>query len=98
MNFEYSEEQNLLKESVARWAQDNYSFDQRGVIAQSDQGFSREHWSTFAELGWLSVPFSEDFGGYGGSIVDVSAIMQESGPAVLILAKKSSRRLLMAVY
>ena len=84
MNFEYSEEQNMLKESVVKWAQDNYSFDQRGVIAQSDQGFSKEHWSTFAELGWLSVPFSEDFGGYGGSIVDVSAIMQEFGNALLL--------------
>lgn len=84
MNFEYSEEQNMLKESVVKWAQDNYSFDQRSVIAQTDQGFSKEHWSTFAELGWLSVPFSEDFGGYGGSIVDVSAIMQEFGSALLL--------------
>ena len=84
MNFEYSEEQILLKESVARWVQDNYSFDQRHVFAQSEQGFGRDNWSTFAELGWLSVPFSEEFGGFGGSVVDVSAIMQEFGNALLL--------------
>ena len=84
MNFEYNEEQVLLKESVARWVQDTYSFDQRHVISQSDEGFSRDNWSTFAELGWLSVPFSEEFGGFGGSVVDVSAIMQEFGNALLL--------------
>ncbi len=84
MNFEYSEEQVLLKESIQRWLQDNYSFEQRHVIAASEQGFSSEHWTSFAELGWLSVPFSEQFGGYGGSIVDVAAIMQEFGNALIL--------------
>jgi len=84
MNFEYSEEQNLLKESIVRWAQDNYSFDQRRLGAESDNGFSQEHYNTFAELGWLSVPFSEDNGGYGGSVVDVAAIMEEFGRALVV--------------
>lgn len=84
MNFDYSEEQNLLKESIVRWAQDNYSFDQRRVGAESDNGFSKEHYNTFAELGWLSVPFAEEFGGYGGSVVDVAAIMEEFGKALVV--------------
>ena len=84
MNFDYSEEQNLLKESIVRWAQDNYSFDQRRVGAESDNGFSKEHYNTFAELGWLSVPFSEELGGYGGSVVDVAAIMEEFGKALVV--------------
>ena len=84
MNFDYSEEQNLLRESIQRWAQDNYSFDQRRVITGTDDGFSREHWATFAELGWLSVPFAEEYGGYGGSIIDVAAIMQEFGKILLL--------------
>ena len=79
MNFEYTEEQQLLKESIVKWAQDNYSFDQRRVTADSDDGFSRENWATFAELGWLSVPFAEEHGGFGGDIVDMAAIMQEFG-------------------
>lgn len=84
MNFEYSEEQNLLKESIVRWAQDNYSFDQRRVGAESDNGFSQAHYNTFAELGWLSVPFAEENGGYGGSIVDLAAIMEEFGKALVV--------------
>jgi len=84
MNFEFSEEQNLLKESIVRWAQDNYSFDQRRVSANNEDGFSREHWSTFAELGWLSVPFAEEYGGYGGSLVDTAAVMQEFGKVLVV--------------
>lgn len=84
MNFSFSEEQALLKESIARWAQDNYSFDQRRITAESEEGFSREHWSTFAELGWLSVPFAEEHGGYGGSVVDVAAIMEEFGKVLVV--------------
>jgi alkylation response protein AidB-like acyl-CoA dehydrogenase len=84
MNFEYSEEQNALKESIVRWAQDNYSFDQRRVGADSDNGFSQDHYNTFAELGWLSVPFSEENGGYGGSVVDIAAVMEEFGKALVV--------------
>ena len=84
MNFEYSEEQQLLKESIVRWAQDNYSFDQRRLGADSDNGFSQDHYNTFGELGWLSVPFSEENGGYGGSLVDLAAIMEEFGKALVV--------------
>jgi len=84
MNFEFSEEQGLLKESIVRWAQDNYSFDQRRVGTMNSDGFNREHWNTFAELGWLSVPFAEEHGGYGGSLIDTAAIMQEFGKALVV--------------
>ncbi|MFT5572656.1 MAG: alkylation response protein AidB-like acyl-CoA dehydrogenase [Cryomorphaceae bacterium] len=84
MNFNYSEEQGLLKESIVRWAQDNYSFDQRRVGADSAQGFSKDHWNTFAELGWLSVPFAEEYGGYGGNVDDVAAVMEEFGKALVV--------------
>lgn len=84
MNFEYSEEQVLLRDSIVRWAQDNYSFDQRRRSTEQAQGFDPKHWQTFAELGWLSIPFAEDLGGYGGSIIDVAAIMQELGRALVV--------------
>ena len=84
MNFEYNEEQQLLKESIERWAQDNYSFEQRNVAAKSDAGFSDANWSTFAELGWLSVPFAEEDGGFGGGVIDLAAIMEEFGKAIVV--------------
>ena len=84
MNFEFNEEQQLLKQSMQRWLQDNYSFEQRHIISDSEQGFSREHWNTFAELGWLSIPFAEQHGGYGGNIIDIAAMMEEFGKALLL--------------
>ena len=84
MNFEFNEEQKMLKESMHRWFQDNYSFEQRRVIAESDEGISREHWSSFAELGWLSIPFTEDHGGFGGNIIDIAAMMEEFGKVLLL--------------
>ena len=84
MNFEYSEEQKLLKESVVRWAQDNYSFEQRNAGMKNDDGYSRDHYATFAELGWLSVPFAEDNGGYGGGVIDLAAVMEEFGRALVV--------------
>ncbi|WP_439101817.1 acyl-CoA dehydrogenase family protein, partial [Congregibacter sp.] len=58
MNFDFSEEQTMLRDSVARFVQDDYDFDTRRGIVASDEGMSREVWQTFAELGWLSVPFA----------------------------------------
>ena len=66
MNFEFTEEQIMLRDSVARFIQDDYSFDARKDIAQSEEGMSRDNWGTFAELGWLSIPFAEEHGGFGG--------------------------------
>ena len=84
MNFEFNEEQQMLKESMHRWFQDNYSFEQRRILSQSEEGFSRENWQTFAELGWLSIPFSESHGGFGGTVIDTAAMMEEFGKALML--------------
>ncbi len=67
MNFDFSEEQIMLRDSVARFIQDDYDFDTRRQIADSEAGMDRAKWQTFAELGWLSIPFDEQYGGFGGS-------------------------------
>ncbi|MEM0952977.1 MAG: acyl-CoA dehydrogenase family protein [Pseudomonadota bacterium] len=79
MNFDFSEEQIMLRDSVARFIQDDYDFDTRNKVVASDDGFSRENWQTFAELGWLSIPFTEENGGFGGSDVDTMLIMEQLG-------------------
>lgn len=84
MNFDFSEEQVMLRDSVARFIQDDYSFDARRKIAASDSGMSAEHWQTFAELGWLSVPFAEEHGGFGGGPVDVMVMMEEFGKGMVL--------------
>ncbi len=84
MKFSFSEEQNMLKDSVARFVQDEYSFEARCKIVESEAGFSADNWSTFAELGWLSIPFPEKFGGFDGSAVDIMAIMEEMGKGLIV--------------
>ena len=55
MNFNLSEEQNMLKDSVARFVQDEYDFETRRSNAANPLGFNPDNWQTFAELGWLSL-------------------------------------------
>ena len=84
MNFDFTEEQVMLRDSVARFVQDDYDFDSRRAIADSDEGMSKAHWQTFAELGWLSVPFAEEHGGFGGSASDVMVMMEEFGKGLVV--------------
>ncbi|MCZ6618580.1 MAG: acyl-CoA dehydrogenase family protein, partial [Gammaproteobacteria bacterium] len=59
MNFDFNQEQRMLQDSVARFIQDNYDLASRIKSAGSKFGFSRDHWHTMAELGWLGLPFEE---------------------------------------
>jgi hypothetical protein len=84
MNFDFTEEQVMLRDSVARFIQDDYDFDTRRRIAESDEGMSRENWQMFAELGWLSIPFAEEHGGFGGGAVDVMLVMEQLGRGLVV--------------
>ncbi|MFT4874790.1 acyl-CoA dehydrogenase family protein, partial [Congregibacter sp.] len=84
MNFDFSEEQTMLRDSVARFVQDDYDFYTRQGIVASEAGMSREIWQTFAELGWLSVPFEEEYGGFGGGPVDLMVMMEEFGKGLIV--------------
>ena len=79
MNFNLSEEQSLIRDSIARFVQDNYDFEHRNKYVAMEHGFSPDNWQQFAELGWLSIPFAEEHGGFGGGPVDTMVIMQEFG-------------------
>lgn len=84
MDFSYSEEQQMLRDSIARFVSQDYEFDTRRKILESDLGFSKENWKLFAELGWLMVPFKEEDGGLGGSAVDLVGMMEELGKGMVI--------------
>ena len=67
MEFSLTDEQKLLQDSVERFVAEQYGFERHREIAASDDGFSRECWSQFAELGWLAVALPEAHGGLGPS-------------------------------
>src|SRR5262245_13917435 len=84
MDFELSEEQRLLKESIERLLSDRYGFEQRTTYMKEPGGFSRALWKQYADLGILALPFSEEDGGIGGGTVDISIVMEAMG-RVLVL-------------
>ena len=84
MDFEPSEDQRLLVESVTRMLSDTYSFAQRKSYMALPQGYSPEMWGKFAELGLLGLPFAEEYGGFGGGAQEIMLVMQAFG-RVLVL-------------
>ena len=84
MDFEYSEDQVLLKESVDRFVQNDYGFERRRKLVETDEGFAAENWAKFAELGWLGMPFPEEFGGFGGTPVETMIVMEAFGSGIVV--------------
>jgi pimeloyl-CoA dehydrogenase small subunit len=84
MDFSFSEEQTLLADSVEKFIQNEYPFEARQALVRSDRGFSSENWGSFAELGWLGVPFPEADGGFGGSAVDTMILMEQFGRGLVV--------------
>ena len=84
MDFNLSEEQRLLAESVERFIQNDYDFAKRQKIVASADGMDRGHWKTFADLGWLGVPFSEEDGGFGGGPIEVMVLMERFGRGIVV--------------
>ena len=78
MNFELSEEQKLIQQSVERFVQEKYDLVKRVEISSLDPGYSEEYWNSMAELGWLGLPFNEEDGGFGGNQIDTMVIMEQT--------------------
>jgi alkylation response protein AidB-like acyl-CoA dehydrogenase len=84
MNFDYSEEQQLLADSVRRLLQKDYEFEARRKIVASAEGYSPQVWSRFAEMGLTALPLSPDYGGFGGGAVDLMGVMEAFGEALVV--------------
>jgi alkylation response protein AidB-like acyl-CoA dehydrogenase len=84
MDFSYNEIQAMLDDSVEKFIANDYDFDTRQKYAASERGFSPEVWQTFAELGWTSVPFSDEDGGFGGGPADLMVLMLRFGRGLVV--------------
>ena len=83
MDFNFTEEQQLLRDSIAKFAAANYDFDKRRAALKSEAGWNQAAWTAFAEMGLMAAPLPEDFGGLGGGPIDVLVIMEEFGKALV---------------
>src|SRR5438270_6669258 len=84
MDFELSDEQRLLKDSVERLTTQRYDFETRKKFMAEPDGWSREMWRQYAELGLTALPFAEDHGGIGGGPVETMIVMEAFGRALTL--------------
>ncbi len=84
MDFSFNEIQAMLDDSIEKFIANDYDFETRQKYAASDKGYSPEVWQTFAELGWTSVPFSEEDGGFGGGPADLMVLMLRFGKGLVV--------------
>ena len=84
MDFNFTEEQTAVQDTLRRFIDKDYGFEQRRALAKSAEGFSRAHWRQFAELGLLALPFPEEFGGMNGNAVDTMLVMEAFGRGLVL--------------
>jgi alkylation response protein AidB-like acyl-CoA dehydrogenase len=84
MDLSLSEEQRLLGDAASRFVAGRYGFEARRAILQSREGFSRDIWREFADLGWLGLSVPEEFGGLGVSAVETGLVMDALGRALVV--------------
>jgi len=84
MDFDLSEEQRLLKESVDGLLADSYDFEARKKYMAEQGGWSKAMWGRLAEQGLLGLPFSEEDGGFGAGGVETMIVMEAMGRALVL--------------
>ena len=84
MDFELSDEQRLLKDSVERLTTQRYDFETRKKFMAEPDGWSRDMWRQYAELGLTALPFAEEHGGIGGGPVETMIVMEAFGRALAL--------------
>jgi pimeloyl-CoA dehydrogenase small subunit len=84
MDFDLSEEQRLLKESVDGLLNNSYDFEARKKYGAEKGGWSKTAWNRLAEQGLLGLPFAEDDGGFGAGAVETLIVMEALGKALVL--------------
>lgn len=84
MDFSFTEEQTLLRNTVQSLLADKYDFDTRRKVTKTAEGWRPEIWAQFAELGLLAAPFSEELGGLGGGAIENMIMMEEFGRHLVV--------------
>jgi pimeloyl-CoA dehydrogenase small subunit len=84
MDFDLSEDQRLLQDSLQKLLKDKYGFENRKGYMKSETGWSRDLWAAYAELGLLGMPFAEADGGLGYGAVETMIVMEQFGRALAL--------------
>jgi len=84
MDFNYTQEQQMLQDSIEKFLEKNYRFETRREIIAARQGMSAPVWEGFASLGLLGLPIPQEYEGFGGSAVDMMIVMEALGHHLVV--------------
>tara|TARA_R110000782_G_scaffold127742_6_gene219319 strand:+ start:881 stop:2014 length:1134 start_codon:yes stop_codon:yes gene_type:complete len=84
MNLEFTEEQVLLQDTLNRFLQNDYTFEQRQKLSQQGIGYSEQNWQTMAEMGLLGIPFEEEYGGFDFGATGLMIVMETIGKGLVV--------------
>ena len=84
MNFDLTEEQQMLSDSLRRFVTNEYGFEKRAEIIKSGHGTDSATWSALAEMGLLGFTFPEDYDGLGGNAIDTLVVMENLGRGLVV--------------
>lgn len=84
MDFNFTEEQDMVRDGLSRLVREQYGAEARREVVASEAGWRPEIWAQLAELGILGMPFSEEVGGFGGGAIDAMVVMEEFGKGLVV--------------
>ncbi|SAL41571.1 acyl-CoA dehydrogenase family protein [Caballeronia humi] len=84
MNFQHTDDRRMLADSLNRFIAEQYGFEARDRIARSQEGFSRDKWQRFCELGIVGAFFEESDGGFGGDGFDIAVVFEALGRGLVV--------------
>lgn len=84
MDFNLTEERQMLQDTLRRYLSDKYTTAARNKILASDTGMSADLWAGLAELGVIGALFTEAQGGFGGAGFDITTVFEELGRAGVV--------------
>jgi alkylation response protein AidB-like acyl-CoA dehydrogenase len=83
MDFDFTDDQEMLRDTVRKWVEKDYDFERRRAIVKAG-GFSREAWKGLADLGLTGLAVPEAHGGMGFGAVDAMVVMEELGRGLVL--------------
>src|SRR5579871_3260980 len=84
MNFDFSDEQEQLKESVERYLSEQYAFTKYRAVLASQTGWDRGNWAGLAEIGALGINVPAEQGGLGFGPLETLAMMGACGRSLVL--------------
>ncbi len=84
MDFNFTQDQQMLRDSLERLLADTYDFSSRARHIAEPEGWSRAQWLRFAEMGLLGLPFAAEHGGFEGGPAEIMIVMEAFGRALVV--------------